>query len=185
MKLKRTDLSLNLCSPQFDDTYLFPPLFQYLSDVNNITIFYNCSSFEESTQFRPNIQSLCGSKNYAFCQVSSHEKFMEEAWNCNRHIQVPIGADFPVDKKADYYYYERDVLESGLDKGFEVKYSVNEDCLGCLGDEVGVCFNDYVESSCYYDNCPNGSFASSGHCSPLHRGMFSYLFMVCLISQIN
>jgi len=43
IKLKRTDLDQNFCSPEYNDTYLFPPPFHYLPTLRNITIFYNCT----------------------------------------------------------------------------------------------------------------------------------------------
>jgi len=188
MKLKRTDLDQNLCSPPFGDTYLSPNLFQYLPSVKNITIYYNCIT----SNFLPK-QSLCGSQIYAICHADDEEKFMEESRGCSTHIQVPIGADFYVEKDV-YGYFKRDVLESGLHKGFEVKYSVNEECLSCLGnDERDLVverqtncssYNKHVDL-CYYDDCPDGSIASSTHCSSLHKSMYSYLFISYIIIKIS
>ncbi|CAK8534086.1 unnamed protein product [Lathyrus sativus] len=168
IKLKRTDLSLNLCSPQFGDTSLSPTLFQYLPKVKNITIYYNCTS----SQFFPK-KSLCGASNHAFCPVGDDaNKFLEESRNCNRYIQVPVGGDFPIEN-GYYHYVNSNVLEKGLDKGFDVKYNVNEECLRCLGSQEGDCVSDYIEkhatSSCYYDNCPDGSIAFSSQCSSQHK----------------
>lgn len=178
MKLKRTDLEQNLCSPQYNDTYLFPPPFHYLPTLRNITIYYNCT-------VPPNlfINSVCGPENHAFCHVGGyHEnKFLEkfpELRNCKRHIQVPIGVDFP---KDDYYgFFDHDDLESGLNKGFELNYNLEEECLRCLGSERGHCkwkknsdIEKHAKSSCYYDDCLDGSVDSSTQhcCNP--RSMFS------------
>ncbi|KAL5079566.1 hypothetical protein RYX36_007987 [Vicia faba] len=167
IKLKRTDLSQNLCSPQFDDTYLSPNLFQYLPQVKNITIYYNCTS----SQFFPK-HSLCGAPNNAFCPVGDDgNKFLEESRSCNKNIQVPVGGDFPIEN-GYYHYLSRDVLEKGLDKRFEVKYSVNEKCLQCLRNQEGGCVNyidKHAASSCYYDNCPDGTIAFSSQCYSPHK----------------
>jgi hypothetical protein len=179
IKLKRTDIDQNLCSPKFNDSDLFPPLFQYPPSVKNITIYYNCTSTAQNLH----INSLCGSQNLAFCHVGSDDenKSMLESYelrNCKRHIQVQVGADFPIEN--DYYgYIERDVLESGLDKGFEVNYSVKEECLRCLGSDEGDCkwnnsnLQQHAHSSCYYDNCSDGSIAYSSQCSSHHNSKSS------------
>ncbi|XP_058722467.1 LEAF RUST 10 DISEASE-RESISTANCE LOCUS RECEPTOR-LIKE PROTEIN KINASE-like 2.4 isoform X1 [Vicia villosa] len=176
IKLKRTDLSQNLCSPQFDhiyltptlfqyaDTYLSPTLVQYLPQVKNITIYYNC----DPSPYFPKV-SLCGAQNYAFCPVGDYaNKFLEVSRNCRQYIQVPVGGDFPIEN-GSYYYLSREVLEKGLDKGFEVKYSVNEECLQCLGYQEGGCVSDdfdkHATSTCYYHDCPDGSIAFSSQCS--------------------
>ncbi|PNX88203.1 kinase R-like protein, partial [Trifolium pratense] len=60
--------------------------------------------------------------------------------NCNRHIQVPAaGEDFP--EEDDYHvFFERGILEKGLNEGFEVEYIVeDEECLKCLGSDEGDC----------------------------------------------
>jgi hypothetical protein len=85
-------------------------------------------------------------------------------------------------------YFEREVLESAWDKGFEVEYMVdNEECLKCLGSDEGDCgwnnnsdIEKHVKSTCYYDKCSDGSIAYSSYCSPLHKSMFS---IFCLIKN--
>jgi len=175
IKLKRTDLDQNLCSPQFNDTYLSPLVFQYLPNVKNITIYYNCTS--TVGQNSPT-KSLCESPNHAFYIVGNE---LEGSKNCKRHIQVPVGADFPV--KNDYYvYFERDVLESGLEKGFEVNYSVKDECSSCLGSAEGDCrwknngdIEKILQFSCYYDSCSDGSIASPTQCSSHHKSESSII----------
>lgn len=172
MKLKRTDLDRNLCFPQYNDTYFDPTLFQYRPNVKNITIYYNCTSSEF-----PNEESLCEYQNYVFYEFGNPDILLEKLRNCKKHIRVPIGANFSTDKADIYDYLKRDVLESGLDTGFEVKYSVNENCSRCLGTEEGECLIDYFDKHvdlCYYDNCSDGSIACSTHCP---KRMFSFLFI--------
>jgi hypothetical protein len=87
---------------------------------------------------------------------------------------VPVvGAYLPLE--ADYFEY--DELESVLNQGFEMRYNVNEECLGCLGIERGDCsskyFDKHVEQCYYYENCPDGSIGSSTHCSSHRKSMFS------------
>jgi hypothetical protein len=188
MILKRTDLSQNLCSPQFNDTYFNPTLFQYPRRiVNNITIYYNCNS-TVSEYILDN--SLCGSLNPSFCSTGDDQDGLLR--NCKEHIQVPVGTDFPIN--GGYFgYFKRDVLESGLNQGFEVKYSVNKECLRCLGiTELEKCTltnNSDIEklavSSCYYDNCPAGSNVFATNC--LHKiSMFSHLFIYFInITLVN
>jgi hypothetical protein len=105
---------------------------------------------------------------------------------------VPVGTDFPIN--GGYFgYFKRDVLESGLNQGFEVKYSVNKECLRCLGiTELEKCTltnNSDIEklavSSCYYDNCPAGSNVFATNC--LHKiSMFSHLFIYFInITLVN
>ncbi|KAI5441628.1 hypothetical protein KIW84_010911 [Lathyrus oleraceus] len=165
IKLKRTDLSQNLCSPQFDDIVLSSsPLFHYLPHVKTINIYFNCPS--NFSQFL-HIESICGSQNQVFDSVAYDERLFRD---CENYIQVPVGEDFSMEKN----HLNRDELVSGLDKGFEVNYTVSEECLQCLGNQEGDCrlknIDDF-ESSCYY--CPDGSHASSTHCSYHHSSMFS------------
>ncbi|XP_050902740.1 LEAF RUST 10 DISEASE-RESISTANCE LOCUS RECEPTOR-LIKE PROTEIN KINASE-like 2.4 isoform X5 [Lathyrus oleraceus] len=160
IKLKRTDLSQNLCSPQFDDIVLSSsPLFHYLPHVKTINIYFNCPS--NFSQFL-HIESICGSQNQVFDSVAYDERLFRD---CENYIQVPVGEDFSMEKN----HLNRDELVSGLDKGFEVNYTVSEECLQCLGNQEGDCrlknIDDF-ESSCYY--CPDGSHASSTHCSYHH-----------------
>ncbi|XP_058722463.1 LEAF RUST 10 DISEASE-RESISTANCE LOCUS RECEPTOR-LIKE PROTEIN KINASE-like 1.3 isoform X2 [Vicia villosa] len=160
IKLKRTDLSQNLCSPLFDDIgFSSSPLFHYLPQVKIIYIYFNCPS--TFSQLLP-IDSICGSQNQAFDSIHYDDNLSKD---CEAHIQVPAGEDFSMEKN----YIERDELVSGLDKGFEVIYSVSGECLACLGNQEGDCrlknINDF-ESSCYY--CPDGSHASSTQC-PFHH----------------
>jgi len=178
MKLKRTDLDQNVCSPQYDDTYLFPPPFHYLPTLKNITIFYNCTLTPISPE-----NPICESPNKAFYTVGDEDKPLEESRNCKRHIHVPLGKDFPVVK--DYNdYFDHEVLKNGLDKGFELNYNLKEECLICLGSEEGDCrwkknsdIEKHVKSTCYYDDCLDGSVhPSTQHCCN-HKSMFSYLFI--------
>lgn len=168
MILKRTDLSQNLCAPQFDETYLSPTLFHYAQNVN-ITIHYNCNSSVYILQSN----SLCGSHNLSFSYIGNDDELLR---NCMRHIEVPVGDDFPI--HDNYYgYYQRGVLERGLNKGFKVLYTLDKECFKCLGFEPKqYCkwqnnsdIEKYVVSSCYYDNCPHGSNDFSTSCYPLHK----------------
>ncbi|CAJ2637062.1 unnamed protein product [Trifolium pratense] len=183
MKLKRTDLTKNLCSPQFVDTNLSLPLFQYPQNVNKrITIYYNCTP---SPYLLPEY-NLCGSQNPSFGRFGDEDEMLK---NCNRHIQVPAAEeDFPFPKEDDYHvFFERGVLEKGLDKGFEVEYIVeDEECFKCLGSGEGDCkwknnnndIEKHVKSSCYYDNCPNGSIAHSSHCHKNSQGKMKIILGV-------
>ncbi|XP_045792637.1 LEAF RUST 10 DISEASE-RESISTANCE LOCUS RECEPTOR-LIKE PROTEIN KINASE-like 1.4 isoform X5 [Trifolium pratense] len=162
IKLQKPDLFQDLCSPQFDETFLSPILFHYLPNIKNITIYYDCSS-----QYPPNFYP-CGPENPAFFYVGEENDVLR---SCKRHIQVPVGTDFPIENNRDGYF-EGDVVEKGLNEGFEVEYIVeDEECLKCLGSDEGDCkwknnndIEKHVKSSCYYDNCPNGSIAHSSHC---------------------
>ncbi|CAI8594902.1 unnamed protein product [Vicia faba] len=179
MKLKRTDLSLNLCSPQFNDTFLSLPLFQiqHLPQFKNLNIYYNCTSPPI-----PSEDSLCGSQNLAFAQLADDDSnLFEESMNCTRRIQVPVGAGFHIDDSYGYsYFFKPDVLEKGLDEGFEVSYSVSGECLTCLGNQGGDCswkddneIEKHVTSSCYYGNCPDGSMNYSSQCSSIHKSSWN------------
>jgi hypothetical protein len=148
-----------------------PTLFHLLPTLKNITIYYDCSS--QYSKLSP-----CGpqSQNPSFFYVGNENN--EVLSSCKRHIQVPVGTEFPIENNLDGYF-DREVLESDWDKGFEVEYIVNnEECLKCLGNDEGDCewkndddIEKHVKSSCYYDNCPDGSFAYLSHCS--HKSMFS------------
>ncbi|XP_045792636.1 LEAF RUST 10 DISEASE-RESISTANCE LOCUS RECEPTOR-LIKE PROTEIN KINASE-like 1.4 isoform X4 [Trifolium pratense] len=192
MKLKRTDLTKNLCSPQFVDTNLSLPLFQYPQNVNKrITIYYNCTP---SPYLLPKY-NLCGSQNPSFGRFGDEDEMLK---NCNKHIQVPAAEeDFPFPKEDDYHvFFERGVLEKGLDKGFEVEYIVEDkECFKCLGSGEGDCewknnndIEKHVKSSCYFENCPNGSIAHSSHChksqsskKTLIIGVVSAMFVVLVL----
>ncbi|KAK2451557.1 hypothetical protein P8452_14683 [Trifolium repens] len=165
IKLQKPNLYQDFCSPQFDDNFLPPTLFHLLPTLKNITIYYDCSS--QYSKLSP-----CGpqSQNPSFFYVGNENN--EVLSSCKRHIQVPVGTEFPIENNLDGYF-DREVLESDWDKGFEVEYIVNnEECLKCLGNDEGDCewkndddIEKHVKSSCYYDNCPDGSFAYLSHCS--------------------
>lgn len=123
MKLKRTDLQ-NLRSPKIVDTYLFPPMFQYLRNVINITIYYNCTMTTTIPFPTRQFLALCD-QNYDFCYLGDKNYVLEKYWNCKKHIHVPVAADFAI--HINYFdSLPRNVLEIGLGEGFEVEYSVNE-----------------------------------------------------------
>ncbi|XP_045792615.1 LEAF RUST 10 DISEASE-RESISTANCE LOCUS RECEPTOR-LIKE PROTEIN KINASE-like 2.4 [Trifolium pratense] len=153
MKLKRTDLSQNLCSPQFGETY-FDPTGLFHSSSMDISIYYNCP-FNISYQ-----KSLCGSNNPSFTDLNFEVAKNLYLNRCGKHIKVPRTIDLY--KEIDYNY-NRDDLERILNDGFEVEYSVNTDCLRCLGSENGDCSSYYIDNKnidlCYYDYCPDGSIA--------------------------
>ncbi|XP_045792642.1 LEAF RUST 10 DISEASE-RESISTANCE LOCUS RECEPTOR-LIKE PROTEIN KINASE-like 2.4 isoform X10 [Trifolium pratense] len=176
IKLQKPDLFQDLCSPQFDETFLSPILFHYLPNIKNITIYYDCSS-----QYPPNFYP-CGPENPAFFYVGEENDVLR---SCKRHIQVPVGTDFPIENNRDGYF-EGDVVEKGLNEGFEVEYIVeDEECLKCLGSDEGDCkwknnndIEKHVKSSCYYDNCPNGSIAHSSHCHKNSQGKMKIILGV-------
>ncbi|CAJ2637027.1 unnamed protein product [Trifolium pratense] len=147
MKLKRTDLSQNLCSPQFGLTYFDSTLFNSISIIN-ISIYYNCP-FNISDE-----KSLCGSNNPSFTDLNFDVAKNPYLNRCGEHIKVPGTID--LSKEIDYF--NREDLERILNDGFEVEYLVNTDCLSCLGSK-GDC-SSYISSNielCYYENCPDGS----------------------------
>lgn len=81
--------------------------------------------------------------------LNSYSTCKEQSYNCGNITNVFY--PFSLEKS----YFERDELVRGLDKGFEVNYSVSGECLACLGNQEDDCrfkiVNDF-ESSCYY--CP-------------------------------
>lgn len=173
MKLKRTDLSSDLCSPQYNDTYLFPPLFQYPPSVKNLTIHYNCTSYN-SEHLHEN--SLCGYDNPSFGYIGDEHKLFEKdrSLTCQKHVKVPVpmGPYFRLDN--DYFVHSE--LERGLNEGFELNYTVNEICLSCLGSEGRDCSRDYIEKYaefCNYDNCQSEYIDYPSPCSSRHKSMFS------------
>ncbi|XP_057447005.1 LEAF RUST 10 DISEASE-RESISTANCE LOCUS RECEPTOR-LIKE PROTEIN KINASE-like 1.2 isoform X2 [Lotus japonicus] len=162
MTMKLTDF--NVCSPkQFDDTFLIGEVFQYATSVSKITIFYNCSNSGKNF-------SGCGQQKYAFGHVDmdlneEELKRISKDNQCTGHIKVPVG--FSLEPYYEKGVIDRDDLEQGLDKGFEVKYYVNPDCMSCLGREEINCpwrgddFDKQVASSCHY--CSSRTNAAS-HC---------------------
>lgn len=159
--MKRTDLDIDVCSPQFNYIYLIPDVFKYPTNVShNLLIFYNCSISGDKF-------FSCG-QQHAFGHVSVTDeelKGLSERYKCKRHLKVPAG--FSLEPYNVTGVIDRDGLERGLDEGFQVKYDVNQDCINCLGSE-GNCpwrsddFSKQVVSSCYY--CSNGTNASSQYC---------------------
>ncbi|KAK2397492.1 hypothetical protein P8452_18458 [Trifolium repens] len=160
IKLQKQNLYQDLCSPQFVEYFLPPTLFHLLPTLNNITVYYNCSS-------QYSYISPCGprSQNPSFFYVGGDENDVLKS--CKGHIQVPVGTEFPMDKNKSGYF-EREVLESAWDKEFEVVYIVDDDeCFKCLGRNEGDCEwknNRDIVKSCYIDYCPDGSIDYLSHC---------------------
>lgn len=91
IKMRRTDLAHEVCTPKFNDTYLSPNIFQFPARTHNISIFYDCSS---DVMSYANYQSLCGSQN-AICFEDPRGMLLEqipELKECGKHIIVQ--ADF-------------------------------------------------------------------------------------------
>ncbi|CAJ1951945.1 unnamed protein product [Sphenostylis stenocarpa] len=113
----RPDLALNVCSPQFEDTYLSHNLFQYGPSVFNITIFYNCSS---SSYIDTTVVPIkCGHENTLFSDGAEDELLRSFPWleMCEKHVQVPL----------DVVYYGEggdDFLNQAFASGFLVNYTV-------------------------------------------------------------
>ncbi|GAU43603.1 hypothetical protein TSUD_140460 [Trifolium subterraneum] len=165
MKLKRTDLAYDACTPQFNDTYLSPNLFQFPTRTQNISLFYNCSSYVMSYA---NYKSLCGTQNNAICfeDAKGSNSILEqipELKGCGNHITIQ--ADYAFEPVTNLGVIGSDDLNQILYEGFQVKYVVNEDCIRCLGIE-GYCWNntgfDNVQS-CYYIYSPDGYNSSATH----------------------
>lgn len=168
IKIKRTDLAFDACTPQFNDNYLSPTIFQFPTRTQNISIFYHCSSDVLSYA---NYQSLCGPQNNAICFDDAKGKILEqtpELNGCGRHIRVQ--ADFAFVPHTNFGVIGSDDLAQILDEGFQVKYVVNEECIKCLGSE-GYCGNNTgdldIVQSCYYD------YTSDGYDSDL-KGISSF-----------
>ncbi|TKY44730.1 Receptor protein kinase [Spatholobus suberectus] len=118
MRMVRTDLALNVCSPQFEDTYVNSTLFRYAPSVYNITIFYNCSSSSSIDTRCGNF--TCGDENALFCDGVQDElssRFPLVFGNCQRHVQVPV--DVPYDKSGGL-----DFLKQAFGSGFQVNYAL-------------------------------------------------------------
>ncbi|KHN20765.1 Putative serine/threonine-protein kinase [Glycine soja] len=151
MRLVRTDLARDVCSPQFGDTYLNPTLFSYPPEVHNVTIFYDCTPIT-NPQFPNSI--TCG---YAVPNIGEGFQYslIEQ---CKRRLHVPTD-----DPEVDYGGGKNSAVEKALDKGFEVKYTVSQDCTTCLGSEGNCSRHDahFYQNLCHY--CPDGSHAL--HCS--------------------
>ncbi|KAG5037217.1 hypothetical protein JHK82_017987 [Glycine max] len=178
MRLVRTDLARDVCSPQFGDTYLNPTLFSYPPEVHNVTIFYDCTPIT-NPQFPNSI--TCG---YAVPNIGEGFQYslIEQ---CKRRLHVPTD-----DPEVDYGGGKNSAVEKALDKGFEVKYTVSQDCTTCLGSEGNCSRHDahFYQNLCHY--CPDGSHAL--HCSKrkIHWTMKLILgitagvmggFMICII----
>jgi len=50
------------------------------------------------------------------------------------------------------FFFYHDYLQRGLDKGFEVEYSGNEECLNCLGIK-GDCSIEYTDRFASLHTC--------------------------------
>jgi hypothetical protein len=84
--MKRTDLAYDACTPQFNNTYLSPNLFRFPTRTQNISLFYDCSSYVMSYA---NYKSLCGSQNNAICFEDTKGSILEqipELKGCGSHI---------------------------------------------------------------------------------------------------
>ncbi|KAG4400609.1 hypothetical protein GLYMA_07G094700v4 [Glycine max] len=113
---------------------------------------------------------------------STEDPLLEQ---CERRLHVPT--DVP---EVDYGGGKNSAVEKALGKGFEVKYTVSQDCTKCLGSE-GNCSRHgvhFYQNLCHY--CPDGSHAL--HCSKreIHWTMKLILgitagvmggFMICII----
>lgn len=121
MRFIRTDLAHDVCSPQFNDTYLNTSsnnLFRYDPSVYNVAVFYNCSSAADITFGYFN----CTYGYAVFAGGVEDELRKEFPWliqTCGRHTQVPV--DVPL---RDYRDDRLDVL---LATGFPVIYTVTDD----------------------------------------------------------
>lgn len=152
MKIKRTYLVYDVCTPQFNDNYLNPTIFRFPTRTHNISIFFNCSSDVLSYA---NYQSLCGSQNNAICFDDAKGKILEqtpELNGCGRHIRVQ--ADFAFVPNTNFGVIGSDDLQQIIEEGFQVNYVVNKECIKCLGSE-GYCWNNSVldnVQSCYSDS---------------------------------
>lgn len=94
--------------------------------------------------------------------VEYDEVLSNEFPRCKRRSHVP--AEAPLDYTAPGAGYNN--LIQVIDRGFEFRYDVSQDCTRCLGSE-GECWSDCNDIdqnvlSCYY--CPDGSHGL--HCSP-------------------
>ncbi|KAH1086120.1 hypothetical protein AAZX31_07G090800 [Glycine max] len=155
MRLVPTNIVVNVCFPQYEETYESRILFRYSPSVYNVTIFYNCSRI----QYFPYGYFRCGNAISYFARA--YDRLFTDypqLQKCKRSLNVSAVAQLDFKGGGDF------ALKKSLNEGFEVNYNVSQHCQRCLGSE-GHCWRYGIEKhvlSCYY--CPNGTHAL--HCSP-------------------
>ncbi|CAJ1951975.1 unnamed protein product [Sphenostylis stenocarpa] len=189
MKVEPTyPVNSNVCSHQFFDICwnLNKNLF-HSSSVHNITIFFD-GCLDYIPGFPLNRNFTCVSVQY-FEEGYKEQEMLEKyslLKNCRQRLHVTTAAPL----EHYYYTYGGEVLREAISDGFEVYYSVPQDCTRC-NETDGSCWNDgilqHLVSCNYY--CSNVSNALQ-HLYPPKTSMSSillflfssFLLLSCLIA---
>ncbi|XP_027357375.1 LEAF RUST 10 DISEASE-RESISTANCE LOCUS RECEPTOR-LIKE PROTEIN KINASE-like 2.4 [Abrus precatorius] len=158
------EIEERICSKDFANTSLDPTLFKYTENVQNITIFLNCSSGVPNDGVGHSF--LCPYDSYQnrdafFVDEDDSDKDIEQLLNaCNRIIQVQAlrNIPHPVDPKSGI-----NALRDAFIGGFEVKYNAGfQECIECMESKGACGGKGSNEFTCY---CRDGSDAlnCNGH----------------------
>ena len=150
MRLVPVPLEPDICSMQFN--FSLSPLFMYGQTLRNITIFSDCPSGVSSGG-----HSITCDGSHVFYYVGGEDDVLknhQELKKCGCRIQVPAEAvPWP-------YHGDRVDAALGIGKGFQVNYTLSQECMRCLGSKGACGSNDKHQFTCY---CPDGSNAPQCH----------------------
>lgn len=168
MRMVRTDFVYDHCSSNFTNTSLSASPFHFLPTVQNLSIFYQCPSWNSTVGNTFTCQN--DSNKHAFYVVNGTQlqQLPGLKKNCRVSIQVQVSQDVVLDSGNGV-----EALKNVLDGGFDVKFDAewSSQCRTCK-ESGGVCGTNEKDSSQFSCYCISGSHDSA---CPTHKSMYSFL----------
>ncbi|KAK7291409.1 hypothetical protein RIF29_06533 [Crotalaria pallida] len=157
-----------LCDPYSTNYTLNTTFFDYVQNLSNITLFYNCP---HDVSFVNNFTcpTTYANQGQVFCANDGQIQRYPELHRCKNHSQIQA-IDPLKDDDAGILQ-----LKNTLGNGFEVKYKVDdaENCKACR-DSNGACGRSDSDGYKFSCHCQDGS-ESSSKCSSMSL-LSSHLF---------
>ena len=159
LKLVRTDYWNNICPTVLRNITMDCTFFNYGSDSQNLTLYYDCPSFPQSDSVSPWFNcSVNGTQmiNYFVTEsMLENSESGEVLGACKSRVVVPI-----LESEAEVLETNSTVenLKSVLDNGFGAEWDANNSLCDECQNSGGHCGYSSSEFACY---CRDGSFPST------------------------
>ncbi|CAJ1843472.1 unnamed protein product [Sphenostylis stenocarpa] len=161
LKLVRTEYWNNICPTSLRNIDIGCTFFDYGSDSQNLTLYYDCPSFPQSDSFSPRFNcSINGTQMINYFVIESMLEYAESSeilGTCKSRVVVPI-----FESEAEVLRTNSTVenLKAVLDNGFGVEWNANNSLCDECQNSGGHCgYNpSSSEFACY---CRDGSFPST------------------------
>ncbi|XP_054787710.1 LEAF RUST 10 DISEASE-RESISTANCE LOCUS RECEPTOR-LIKE PROTEIN KINASE-like 2.8 isoform X2 [Prosopis cineraria] len=158
LRIVRFDCMDDLCPEQFINPILDPQVFDYVRELNYLTLRYGCPSIIPSVKFG---QFFCSKNGFddenGFVLLGKDPGF---SGRCNASVLVPVEVPMSLVDVIDL-----DKVKGAIKNGFEVKWIAGTDECDRCQKSGGACGYDWAarHASCYYKHESSASSSITGY----------------------